>query len=119
MARTPEAPDQVRIDRRSFLRRLGISGAGIAVLSQAPGVALAKGGRRKIYRLSPRGQTACNACRGHGAHTYFRNRPTADRTRAHLGCNCTIKTQWIDAATHAEYFGFPTGPPRDVFDDRR
>jgi len=119
MARTREAPEQVRIDRRGFLRRFGTAGAGIAVLSQVPGLAwAAKGGRRKIYRLSARGHTACNACRAHGAHTYYRNRPAADRTRAHLGCTCTIKTQWIDAATHAAYFDFPQGPPRDAFDDR-
>lgn len=108
-----------RIDRRGFLRRLGASGAGAAILA-VPGLgrAVAGGGRRKIYRLSPRGHVACNACRAHGAHRFYRNMPAADRDRAHFACICRIKTQWIDAATHMRYFGFPVGPPRDVFDDR-
>lgn len=71
--------------------------------------------RTKVaYRLSTNGQRACNACKGHAAHRFFRTRAVADANRAHKGCNCAIVPHPLPMGTWNQYFT----PDRDVWDDR-
>jgi len=71
-----------------------------------------------VYRLSTRGLKVCDACKGHGAHRYYRKSRFADHGRAHHGCNCRILAQWIPQRTWKTYFTNPDGSLRRVFDDR-
>jgi hypothetical protein len=57
----------------------------------------------------------CQACKGTGAHKYFRTRHVL---RAHPGCNCRILTQPISQRTWNKYFVRKNGTLRKVFDDR-
>ncbi len=70
------------------------------------------------YRLSNRGMVVCTACKGHGAHRYFRRARFANHGRAHKGCNCRIVSQRISRKLWKRYFVNPNGTLRNFWDDR-
>ncbi len=51
----------------------------------------------QVYRFQTRGTHVCTACRKHAHYKVFLDAETADRNRAHGGCNCRIVTQPITA----------------------
>ena len=73
---------------------------------------------KPVYRLSTRGTSACNACKGLGAHEYFRKARFANQGRAHLGCNCRILAQLITKRQWKQFFMAEDGSLRRVWDDR-
>jgi len=107
--------------RRSFLRGLGATGVGLAVLGARPDVASAAAPAVKfsrVYRLSTRGSDACHSCKAHGAHRFFRKPRFARQGRAHLGCDCRIVVQRIRRKQWKQYFRNPDGSLRGEWDDR-
>ena len=94
-------------------------GAGAALSGVLPGAARAgalgwkKLGR--VYKLSTHNLHACQACRLHGFHRFFRTRHVQ---RAHPGCNCRIVRQRIPDAQWIQFFVRKNGSLRKAWDDR-
>lgn len=106
------------IDRRRFLRGATVVGVGTALAGGVPGIArAARVPKAPVFRLSTHGMDACQACKGHGAHKYFRLRGTIHR--AHQGCNCRVLKQRISQKTWNRFFVRGDGTLRKQFDDRR
>ncbi len=115
-----DSPAGTIVDRRRFLRGVGTVGVGTALAGSFPRLASAAAREQRskkvmIYRLSTRGMDVCQACKGTGAHKYFRTRHVL---RAHRGCNCRILTQPISQKRWNRYFVRKNGTLRNVFDDR-
>src|SRR5690348_14851905 len=106
--------------RRTFLRGVGATGAAIALTESGAGVAAASTDLRlaPVYRLSTRGMVVCSACKGTGAHKYFRKFRFANHGRAHKGCNCRVVMQRIPRRLWKQYFVAPGGALRREWDDR-
>jgi hypothetical protein len=95
---------------------------GAALAGSIPRVASAAAHERRsrmvgTFRLSTHGMDACQACKGHAAHKYFRTRQLVHR--AHRGCNCRVLKQRIPKKTWKHYFVRKDGSLRKQFDDRR
>ena len=97
--------------RKAFLKLLMVLG----LAGTAPGLAACGGSSggnggggnqatTGAFRLSRRGQAACNACRQHADNKLFANAAAADSHRAHAGCNCRIKPIRITAAEFKRFF---------------
>jgi hypothetical protein len=112
-------PGEHRIARRQFLRGVGATGVGVA-LAGAPGIGSVASGATQVsvYRLSTHGMDVCNACKGQGAHKYFRLRRYANHGRAHVGCNCRVLVQKIPLRRWKRFFVRPNGTLRNRWDDR-
>ena len=120
MAGTGPPSPQRPLDRRAFLRGSLLAGIGLGVAGSWPDDAAAAGRRSKrVYRLSTRDLSVCNACKGHAANRYYRLRRFADHHRAHRGCNCRILVQRVTRREWKEYFVRRDGTWRKVFDVRR
>jgi len=120
MAGTGPPSSQRLLERRAFLRGSLLAGIGLGVAGSWPGDAAAAGRRSKrVYRLSTRDLSVCNACKGHAANRYYRLRRYADHHRAHRGCNCRILVQRVTRREWKEYFVRRDGSSRKVFDVRR
>jgi hypothetical protein len=107
-----------RLGRRSFLGRLFVGLGASAVLS-LPGVRWAAAGTlantRTAYRLSSHGRRVCSACKAHDANRFYRTLRSANRCRAHPGCNCGIVTQDLPKGLWICYF---RGGRTNVYDLR-
>jgi hypothetical protein len=116
--RVPVEAASTVFGRRSVLRGLVLLG-GVAFLAPKALFSLrARAAGTPAFRLSTRGQDACNACKAHAAHRYYETKADADADRAHKGCNCKIVEHKLDPAVLASYFGAGS-TSRKVFDDRR
>src|SRR5437588_1452058 len=107
-------------ERRTFLRGVAGVGVGAVVLgsSNAADADTELVGYPHVWRLSTRGMVVCNACKGNGAHRYYRRSRFANHGRAHHGCNCRIVVQRISKRLWKQYFVKPDGSLRRVWDDR-
>jgi hypothetical protein len=121
MGEPVERPDASRLSRRTFLRGVGVAGAGTAVVSALPaGIAEAATKSRFIgvYRLSHEGEQACTACDAHDFNRYYRKARFAGHNRAHSHCNCEIIGQSLTIQQWKRYFVRPDGTLRKVWDVR-
>ena len=118
--------DNVRLGRRGFLRLGAVAAGTIATgaLTRGTTVATRKTGSKtgsetkketkNVWRLSTHGRRACGACKAHAANLYFRAPAFAERTRAHVGCNCPVLKQRIAKEDYDGYF--PDGAV--IYDNR-
>lgn len=91
---------------------LGLAGVAVPLLSVAgcgggdddEGGGDDDPGKVDAYKLSPDGQTTCNACKKHARNKLFTTAVIADAHRAHPGCNCKVKKVRIPAADAARFF---------------
>ena len=112
------ATPSTRLNRRSFLRRT-MAGLGTSAVLSMPAVRSVEAATlrktRTVYRLSSHGRRVCSACKANDAHRFYLNADSANKGRAHLGCNCGIVTQNLPSRIWACYF---RGGKVAVFDDR-
>jgi hypothetical protein len=121
MGEPVDQPETSRLSRRTFLRGVGVAGAGTAVATVLPsGVAAAATKSRyvTVYRLSHEGEQACGACDQHDFNRYYRKARFARHNRAHLRCNCDIITQNLTQGNWEKFFVRPGGTLRKVWDLR-
>ncbi len=92
--------------RRGFFGLTAATAGGIAAIPLLGGVAgadTAPTATKPIFRLEPN-PNACNACLGH-RNKRFADEKSADGTRAHKGCHCTVvSADDIDAAVYEQLF---------------
>ena len=108
------------IGRRQFLKgaaAVGATGAMATLPATRAGASTALT-LVPVFRLSTRGQNACNACKTHARFRYYRLRRFANGNRAHLGCNCNIVRQFISKTRWNRLFLRRNGTLRQRWDVR-
>lgn len=81
-------------------------------------VAIVEPDQNIIYHTSSRGRKSCKACRGHAVNRIYSSSQSADRDRAHTGCNCRIVEERIGWRDHLKAF-WPDSSGGKVVYDRR
>ena len=106
---------------RDLLKRLAVGGAAAAAATVVPRAAVPTGSPARavtVFRLRTRDTQSCKSCRSHHRYKVFISLASADRNRAHPGCNCPITKQKLGKEAFNRLF-LDTKAIRDGFVDLR
>jgi len=106
------------IKRRKFIE--GVSALGIATavapFSSCQQFEEERPGNQTytVYRFQSRKRRVCKACKKHRRYKVFVNFESADKNRAHPGCNCLIIEQIVSSTYYEQITPFDQSGMIDI-----